>query len=110
MEVLVALVVISVGLLGLIQAAQLGERTTTELRQKTAAYHVADQVMMLLYQNTGLQLGLHQGQELYAGQDYYWQAELLTTDNPAINRINLQVSLDRQFNYAVAQLSGFKKQ
>ncbi len=105
-----ALVVISVGLMGLIQAAQLGEKTTAELRQKTAGYHVADQVMMQLYQRVDLKLGKHQGQELFNGEDYYWQAEMITTENPAINRIELIVATERQLNYAVAQLTGFKKQ
>ncbi len=106
---MLALVIVSVGLMAMVQSAQTGAKVTTELRQKTNAYHVADQVMMMLYSQTDLRLGQHQGQELMAGQDYYWQAEMASTDNIHINRIDVIVSLDRQFDYAEAQLTGFKK-
>jgi len=109
LEVMLALLIISVGLVALVQSAQTGERTTTELREKTGAYHVADQVMMMLYQKNDLKIGMHQGQELFSGQDYYWQAELKTTDNVYINRIDLKVGLDRNFDYALARLTGFNK-
>lgn len=109
LEVMLALLIISVGLVALVQSAQTGAQTTTALREKTGAYHVADQVMLLLYQKSDLQVGSHQGQELFAGQDYYWQAELKTTDNIHINRIDLVVGLDRDFDYAEARLIGFTK-
>ena len=106
---MLALLVISVGLLALVQSAQTGAETTSILHEKTGAYHVADQVMLMLYQKTDLQLGSHEGQELFAGQDYYWRAELKTTDNIHINRIELMIGLDRKFDYAVARLTGFTK-
>ena len=106
---MLALLIISVGLVALVQSAQTGAQTTTVLRDKTAAYHVADQVMMQLYQRTDLKTGNHQGQELFAGQDFYWQAELKTTDNEHINRIDLVVGLNRQLDYVDARLTGFTK-
>lgn len=109
LEVMLALLIISVGLVALVQSAQTGAQTTTALREKTGAYHVADQVMLLLYQKSDLQVGSHQGQELFAGQDYYWQAELKTTDNIYINRIDLVVGLGRDLDYAEARLIGFTK-
>ena len=109
LEVMLALLVVSVGLIALVQSAQQGANTTTTLQQKTAAYHVADQVMLQLYQRADLSLGRHQGQELFAGQDFYWQAELTTTENNGINRIDLIVGKSRQLDYADAQLTGFKK-
>lgn len=106
---MLALFIISVGLVALVQSAQTGVQTTTALRDKTAAYHVADQVMMLLYQKTELKTGSHQGQELFGGQNYYWRAELKHTDNSHINRIDLVVGLNRQLDYADARLTGFTK-
>lgn len=109
LEVMLAMVIVSVGLVALVQSAQTGGLTTTALREKTGAYHVADQVMLLLYQKSDLKVGSHQGQELFAGQDYYWQAELKTTDNIHINRIDLMVGLDRRLDYSDARLTGFTK-
>ena len=106
---MLALLIISVGLMALVQSAQTGALTTTALREKTAAYHVADQVMLQLYQKSDLQIGSHQGQELFAGQDFYWQAELKTTDNIHINRIDLVVGLARNLDYVEARLTGFTK-
>ena len=107
LEVMLALFIISVGLVALVQSAQTGVKVTETLRDKTGAYHVADQVMLMLYQKSDLKLGRHQGQELFAGQDYYWQAELQSTDNNRINRIDLVVGLEREIDYAEAQLTGF---
>ena len=109
LEVMLALLIISVGLVALVQSAQSGAQTSNALRDKTGAYHVADQVMLLLYQRPGLRLGNHQGQELFADQEYFWQAQLQTTDNIYINRIDLVVSLDRNFDYTQARLTGFTK-
>lgn len=106
---MLALLIISIGLVALVQSAQTGAQTTSALRDKTAAYHVADQVMLLLYQKADLQVGSHQGQELFAGQDFYWRADLQTTDNIHINRIDLVVGLERKLDYAEARLTGFTK-
>ncbi|MCX7554769.1 type II secretion system minor pseudopilin GspI [Marinicella sp. S1101] len=108
MEVMLALLVISVGLVALVQAAQTGTRITTTVAEKSAAYHVADQVMMQLYQRSDLTIGTHQGQELFSDRNYYWRAELKSTDNESINRIDLVVGKDRALDYFDAQLTGFK--
>nr|WP_223789816.1 type II secretion system minor pseudopilin GspI [Marinicella sp. NBU2979] len=109
LEVLMALVVVSVGLMALVQSTQTGAQTATAMRDKTAAYHVADQVMMQLYQKPNLTLGLHRGEEVFAGQTFYWQAELKTTDNSRINRLEVMVGLTRRLEHSEAQLSGFRK-
>lgn len=104
-----ALVVVSVGLMALVQSAQTGAQTSEALREKTAAYHVADQVMMQLYQAPNLSLGRHQGETEFAGMTFYWQAQLQTTDNNRINRLDLVVGLNRQLDHHAAQLKGFRK-
>lgn len=109
LEVMLALLVVSLGLVALVQSAQQGATATATNQHKTAAYHVADQVMLQLYQRRDLSDGKHQGQETFGGQTYYWQAVLSNTDNERINRIDLVVGSDRQLDYADAQLTGFKK-
>jgi len=109
LEVLLALLIISVGLMALVQSAQTGAQATTNLRVKTGAYHVADQVMWQLYRRSGLDVGTHQGQMTFADQEFHWRAELSHTDNNRIDRIDLMVGTDRQLDHAEARLTGFKK-
>ncbi len=109
LEVMLALLIISVGLIALVQSAQHGAKAAETYQKKTAAYHVADQVMLQLYQRPDLRMGRHQGQTLFAGKDYFWQAELSATGNSGINRLDLIVGLNRQLDYAEARLTGFKK-
>lgn len=104
-----ALIIISVGLIALVQISQHSANTLTVARTQTAALHVADQVMMNMYQRAGLRLGDHFGEQRFQGQTYYWQATLSTTENNHIHRLDIKVALDRDFSYAEAQLSGFKK-
>lgn len=109
LEVMMALIIISVGLVALVYSSRYSANTLEETRNKTAALHVADQVMMQLYERGDLQLGLHQGEQRFQGRIFYWQATLITTDNHYINRLEVKVGLDRDFDYAEAQLIGFKK-
>jgi general secretion pathway protein I len=109
LEVMMALIIISVGLVALVHSSRHSANTLEVAKNKTAALHVADQVMLQLYERGGLQLGVHQGEQRFQGQLYYWQATLTTTDNNRINRLEVKVGLNRDFKYAEAQLSGFKK-
>ena len=104
-----ALIVISVGLVALVQSSQHSAFVLEEAKNKTAAYHVADQVMLKMYQVSGLSLGTHQGQQQFNGVTYFWQVNLSSTDNEGINRMEVVVSMDRKFDYAEAHLTGFKK-
>lgn len=104
-----ALIIISVGLVALVQSSQNSANTLTVAKNQTAALHVADQVMLQLYQKANLTLGVHYGEQRFQGQTYYWQATLATTDNLRIHRLEIKVGLERSLDYAEAQLTGFKK-
>jgi ABC-type tungstate transport system permease subunit len=101
--------VISVGLVALMQSSQYSAYVLEQAKTKTAAYHVADQVILNLYQVSGLRPGRHQGEKRFEGVNYYWQATLSATENNQINRLDVEVSLDRKFDYFEASLTGFKK-
>lgn len=105
---MMALIVISVGLIALVQSSQYSAYVLQEARSKTAALHVADQVLLNMYQLSDLSMGRHQGEQKFEGTVYYWQANLSTTENIHINRLDVKVSLDRKFDYAAASLTGFK--
>lgn len=104
-----ALIIISVGLVALVQVSHHNANTLTVAKTQTAALHVADQVMLNLYQTSGLRLGEHYGEQRFQGQTYYWKANLSTTENASIHRLDVKVGLQRDVSYAEAQLSGFKK-
>jgi len=108
-EVMMALFIISVGLVALVYSSQYSVQTLETAKSKTAAYHVADQVLLSMYQSHDLQLGQHQGETEFQGQTFYWQATLENTENTHVNRINVIVSLNRKFDYSEARLTGFKK-
>ncbi len=106
---MMALIVISVGLVALVQSSQHSAYVLEQAKSKSAAYHVADQVMLKMYQISNLTVGKHQGEQRFEGQVYFWQVNLSTTENIHINRLDVSVSLDRKFEYAEATLTGFKK-
>lgn len=107
LEVLLALVVISVGLMALVQAAGFSQRQVADMRHHMNAYQVADQVLMQVYQQP--QIEDSQGRQRMDDETYYWSVEVQTTDNPTILRYNIRVGLERSIDYAQAQLTGFKK-
>lgn len=109
LEVMMALIVISVGLVALVQSSQYSAHVLQQAKTKTAAYHVADQVLLKMYQIPDLSIGRHQGEQKFEGTVYYWQASLATTENKYINRLDVRVFLDRKFDYAEATLTGFKQ-
>jgi general secretion pathway protein I len=109
LEVMMALIIISVGLMALVQSTQFSANTLGSVKIKTSAYHVADQVLMSLYSTPDLNLGTHHGEHKFQSQTFYWQATLSKTENIHIDRLDVVVSLDRQLTYAEAQLTGFKK-
>ncbi len=107
LEVLLALVVVSVALTALVHAAGFGQRQVAELRQHMNAYQVADQVLMQMYQQP--QVNDSQGSQRMADETYYWSVAVQNTDNPLILRLDVRVGFERSMDYAQAQLTGFKK-
>ena len=107
LEVLLALVIISVALVALVEAAGYAQKQTAELHQRQQALQVADQVLMQFYQRS--QVDDEQGSEQRNDQTFYWSIDVQKTENPQILRLDIRVGLTRQIDYALAQLSGFKK-
>ncbi|MCX7544267.1 type II secretion system minor pseudopilin GspI [Marinicella gelatinilytica] len=106
LEVLLALLIISVALVAMVEAAGFAHKQTVELDQRQQAYRVADQVLMQLYQRTTVDD--EQGSQQQKDQTYYWSVDVQSTDNPRILRLDVRVGLDRNLEYALAQLTGFK--
>ncbi len=107
LEVLLALVIISVALVAMVEAAGVVHKQISELEQRQQAYQVADQVLMQFYQRS--QVNDEQGSQQTKDTRYYWSVDVKNTDNPRIIRLDVRVGLERDMSYALAQLSGFKK-
>ena len=110
LEVMLSLLVMGIALSALVHSGQVSSQTVSYLEHSSAAYHVADQTMMGLYQASGLTNGKHQGEQRFANQRWYWQATVENTDNPHIAKISLQVASDKSFDHVQAQLTGFTQQ
>jgi general secretion pathway protein I len=108
LEVLLALIIVSVALVAVVQTSQSNANILQQARTQTAGLHVANQVLLRLYQEPTPVTGQMQGQQIIQDQVYYWQAEWQSTDNARIQRLDVSVSLDRNFVYLQAQLTGFK--
>lgn len=107
LEVILALLVLSIALSALVRTGLVGAETVVKTEETSDAYHVADQALMRLYQSKGLTTGQHQGAQQFNDINWYWLADVEGTNNPRIAKITLKVGLDRKLNYAHAQLIGF---
>ncbi len=106
LEVLLALVIISVALVALVEAAGFAQKQTIEITQRQHALQLADQVLMRYYQRP--EVNDQQGSEQRQDQTYYWSLDVKSTDNPEILRLDVRVGLTPDIDHALAQLSGFK--
>lgn len=106
LEVLLALLIISVALVAMVEVAGTAQKQTAELDQRQQAYQVADQVLMQFYQRPVVTD--EQGSQQHKDQTYHWSVDVKNTDNPRILRLDVRVGLERDFKHALAQLSGFK--
>ena len=106
LEVLIALLLVSIALTALVQVGARRADTLIDLEQKNMAYMVAHSTLNQLYLQA-LEPGIVEGVADGLEHDWYWQAEIEPTDNERILRIDLSVSDDNSFDYTQAQLTGF---
>ena len=108
LEVMMALVIVSIALVALVQSSQGGANTLAQAKEKTAALFIANQVLMNAYRQPSPATGQMQGERAYQDRLYFWKIEWQSTDNARIQRLEVEVSLQRDFDYLQAQLTGFK--
>ncbi|WP_395377113.1 type II secretion system minor pseudopilin GspI [Marinicella sp. W31] len=106
LEVLIALLLVSIALTALVQVGARRADTLIILEEKNLAYQVAHSTLNRLYLQP-LEQGIQEGVTDGLNGNWYWQAEIKNTDNERILRIDLQVSDNNSFDYAQAQLTGF---
>lgn len=108
LEVLVALVVLSLALTALVHAAGVSTRDFAGLRERSYAGWIAANVLTEARLKERLPAtGRRDGQHRFAGREWYWRLQIGTTQDARIRRLDVQVFADAQRSDAVAQLTGF---
>jgi general secretion pathway protein I len=110
LEVVIALAVVAIALLGLVRTAGIGTRTLTHERELTLARFVAANVLT----ETKLRerfpaTGRRDGTMRMGPRNYRWELVVQATEEPAIRRLDVRVFEDGPIDDAtsIASLSGF---
>ena len=94
LEVLIALLILSLVLVALIRTAGLQAQAFNHHRDSTLAQWVASNVAAELRAEGPPELGRQQGQALMGQQRWRWQAEVVSTDVDSLRRIDISVFAD----------------
>src|SRR3989442_243506 len=106
-EVLVALAVIAIALTAIMQNFGQGVDTTVALRERTIALWVAQNRLALHYVNQDWpSADTSDGKVEMAGRDWYWRERVVTTPEPDIRRIEIEIRVAPN-REAAAHLVGF---
>lgn len=99
-EVLVALAIVSIGLLAALRAAGQGADSAADLRARLLAGWVAEN-RLAEHRARGdwLDLGIQRGTAREGGFDFQWREEVIATPNPQFRRLDI-------FVYAAGQAEG----
>jgi len=108
LEVLIALLVLALALVALARTAALQVENLAELRERTLADWLAQQVLA----ETRLANALpnparSSGQRRYGGRDWHWELEIQATQVPTIRRLDVHVATAAAPAQPVASLTGF---
>lgn len=108
-EVLVALAVVSLGMLGVIQAVGFGAQTSSYLREKTIAHWVAmNRLTEARVQPRPPKEGKSSDTVEMAGQQWRWTMEVQPTPVESMHRIDISVRLaEGDEDSSLATLTGF---
>ncbi|MCF6288807.1 MAG: type II secretion system minor pseudopilin GspI [Proteobacteria bacterium] len=108
LEVIVSLVILTVALSAIITVGSTRAETLLELRERNRALLVANNILERYYLTQNVTTGVIDGKQENGQIDWYWQLTIAKTNNDNILRMDVKVSKDNDFDYAAAQLVGFK--
>ena len=93
MEVLVAMTILSLGLLAAIKVASEGSTSAMQLRDKTYAQWVAlNKVAEMRLQTTWPSAGKSDGNSEMAGRTWHWTMEIKNTDDKDVRKLEVSVN------------------
>jgi len=107
-EVVVAIVLLSVGLSALIKNINQSTINAIYLEQKTFSQWVALNKLNELQQlRLWPKIGIYEGKEIMAKQEWEWQLTVSQTVNTNMRRIDIKVSLNQENLKPITTISGF---
>jgi general secretion pathway protein I len=107
LEVLIALAILSIGVLAAMRALVMVTQSAADLRDRQLAEWVAQNHLAELRALGAFpSIGTREGVEVQAGANFRWLEEVKATPNPLFRRVDVQVFLDGG-DHALAQLSGY---
>lgn len=95
-EVVAALMIFSVGIVGLIAMNTQSIRTVNTLEDRFVAGVVADNVLVEARRAERLEIGEERGQETSMGREFEWVREVARTDTKDFFKITVQVREEDQ--------------
>ena len=104
-EVLTALMILSITVTALSTAASQSTRNVTELRQKQFANWLAHNQMTLYLLG---RLSQNQGQKRYAGIDYYWDIKTSNTQTANFRKVTINIASPLAKDYTLATAIAFQ--
>ncbi len=108
LEVLIALVVLGLALTALVHAAGVSVRDFGGLRERSYAGWIAANVLTEARLRDRLPAtGRRDGQQRFAGREWFWRLDVEGTQDPRLRRLAVQVYADAERSDPVAQLTGF---
>jgi len=106
MEVLVAMVVLSMGMLAVIKVVSEVSLSASQLQDKTYAQWVAiNKVAEMRLQSTWPSLGKTDGDTEMAGQTWHWVAEVKSTDDKDVRKLEVSVNPESEKDSKVATIN-----
>ncbi len=110
LEVLVALAVLAFALIGLIRAAGLGANAQSHVADVTVANWVAQNALAeIRLSQKDLANGGRNGIASMAKRSWRWEAQIESTPEPSLKRIDIKVYIDTDLAAPRASLSGFSR-
>jgi general secretion pathway protein I len=108
LEVIVALGIVSVGILAVSQAMVKHADSAAWLEQRTAGLWVAtNRLETLRIRRTDPVAGETKGSEQMAGRTWYYREHIRATADPLLYRVDVRVSLDEAGEQEAASLFGY---
>lgn len=104
-EVVAALLIFSVGIVGLISMNTQSVRTINTLEDRFVAGVVADNVLVEARRLDRLEIGEEQGQETSMGREFEWVREISPTDRENLFKIIVQVKEENQEGFLVERIA-----
>jgi general secretion pathway protein I len=107
-EVLIALAVLAIAMLAVIGTAGTSTHTAAQLRDDTLAHWVAmNELTALRVAPTWPALGKQDDDAEMGGRKWHWEANVTTTSDADLLRVDIDVSDAEQKDQVVSSLTGF---